>query len=183
MGGMPGVRGSGRQRNGHRPSPPYVILSGTTVVLHNLAKQPEHNGKTGRVLSFDASKGRYDVQLVEGSAVLALRAQNLTQQCNLEVAGLESKPELNGSTGDIFNYDDDTGRYMVLMQNPPVALGLHRKNCVFKEGTRVVLAELSAEKFNGQMAHIVSVDRPAGRYTVRCQNGSEIKVKYANVCC
>merc|ERR1711953_1242808 len=98
------------------------------------------------------------------------------------MGGLENKPELNGSNGDIFNYDDDTGRYMVLMQNPPTALGIHRKNCVFREGTRIVLTELSAEKFNGQMAHIVSVDREAGRYTVQCQNGSQIKVKMKTYC-
>jgi len=185
MGGMGGIGGIPGMSNGsrHRPPPPYVILPGTTVVVRNLAKQREHNGKTGRILRFDESKGRYDVELVEGSAVLALRAQNLTQQCNLEVAGLETKPELNASNGDIFNYDDDTGRYMVLMQNPAVACALHRKNCVFKEGTRIVLTELSAEKFNGQMAHIVSVDRVAGRYTVQCKSGNQIKVKYENVLC
>merc|ERR1719230_2426857 len=143
MGGMPGMsdfmsgyRTSSRNGNRHRPAPPYVILPGTTVVVRNLAKQPEHNGKTGHILRFDDSKGRYDVELAEESAVLALRPQNLTQQCSLEVAGLETKPELNGSNCDIFNYDDDTGRYMVLMQNPPTALGIHRKNCVFREGTR-----------------------------------------------
>jgi curved DNA-binding protein CbpA len=186
MGGMPGMSGyrtGSRNGNRNRPPPPYVILPGATVVVRNLAKQPEHNGKTGRILRFDDSRGRYDVELAEGSAVLALRPQNLTQQCSLEVAGLETKPELNGSKGDIFKYDEDTGRYMVLMQNPPVACALHRKNCVFKEGTRIVLTELSAEKFNGQMAHIVSVDRVAGRYTVQCQSGSQIRVKYENVLC
>merc|ERR1719310_2025561 len=93
MGGMPAMSGQGGRTGGyngdrHRPPPPYVILPGTTVVVRNLAKQPEHNGKTGRITRFDESKGRYDVELGEGSAVLALRPQNLTQQCSLEVAGL-----------------------------------------------------------------------------------------------
>merc|ERR1712151_731740 len=102
------------------------------------------------------SKGRYDVELVEGSlssGMLSLRPQNITQQCSVEVVGLENKPALNGSIGDICNYE--TGRYMVLMQNPPHALGIHRKNCLLKEGTRVMLTDLSNAKFNGQMAQIL----------------------------
>merc|ERR1712187_934741 len=151
--------------------------------MGKLANQLEHNGKTGRVLRYDDSRGRYDVELAEGAIVLALRPQHTTQQCSIEAVGLENKPELNGSSGDIFNYDSETGRYMVLMQNPPHALGLHRKNCMLGEGTRVVLTELSNDQFNGRMAQIVSIDRAAGRYAVRCQNGSEIKIKYENAVC
>jgi curved DNA-binding protein CbpA len=181
MGGMPGM--AGRRQRDYKPSVPHAIPAGSTIVVRDLVKQAEHNGKTGRVRRFDEEKGRYDIELAEGSAVLALRPLHITQQCSLEVTGLESKPELNSARGDIFNYDSETGRYMVLMQNPPHALGLHRKNVVLGESTRVVLTELSNEKFNGQMAQILSIDRDARRYKVRCQNGSEIKVKFANVVC
>merc|ERR1712187_926235 len=175
--------GGGQRRRDYKPPLPYVIPAGATVVVRNLSKQPEHNGKTGRVLRFDESRGRYDVQLAEESVVLALRPQHLTQQCRLEVVGLENKPELNGTSGDIFNYDSASGRYMVLMQNPPVAIGLHRKNVLLSEGTQVVLTGLSKENFNGQMAQIINIDRVAARYTVRCQNGQEAKIKYENVVC
>merc|ERR1712060_552886 len=170
MGGMPGM--AGRRRRDYKAPVHYAIPAGTAVVVRNLAKQQEHNGKTGRVMGFDESKGRYDVQLEEDSIVLSLRPQHIAQQCSMEVVGLENKPELNGSMGDIFNYDAETGRYMVLMQNPPQALGLHRKNCMLGEGTRVLLTDLSNGKFNGQMAQIMSTARAAGRYKVRCQNGS-----------
>merc|ERR1712187_18640 len=182
MGGKPGMAGRSRRK----PPLPYTIPAGTPIAVRNLAKQPEHNGKTGRVVRFDASKGRYDVELVEGSlssGVLSLRPQNITQQCGVEVVGLENKPQLNGSIGDISNYDSAAGRYMVLMRNSPHAVGLHRKNCLLGEGTRVVLTDLSNQAFNGQMAQIVSIDRAAGRYEVRCQNGSEIKIKFENAVC
>merc|ERR1712187_145380 len=113
----------GRRRRDHKPAPPHAIPVGATIVVRNLAKQPEHNGKTGRVIRFDESKGRYDVELAEDSAVPSLRPQHITQQCSVEVVGLENKSELNGGVGDVFNYDAETGRYMVLMQNPPHALG------------------------------------------------------------
>merc|ERR1719262_363739 len=82
MGGMPGMPGmpgmAGRRRHDYKPPLPYAIPVGTTIVVRNLAKQAEHNGKTGRVLRFDDSKGRYDVELAEGSAVLSLRPQHIT---------------------------------------------------------------------------------------------------------
>lgn len=120
---------------------------------------------------------------VEGSGTLSLRPQNLTQQCRVEVTGLETKPELNGKFGDIVNYDDETGRYMVLLDSPHIAIALQRRNCMLNENTCVVLGGLTHEQYNGQMACIVTVDRAAGRYTVRCQNGEEIKVKFDKVVC
>merc|ERR1712048_1356687 len=82
MGGMPGM--AGRRRRDYKAPVHYAIPAGTAVVVRNLAKQQEHNGKTGRVMGFDESKGRYDVQLEEDSIVLSLRPQHITQQCSME---------------------------------------------------------------------------------------------------
>jgi hypothetical protein len=166
-----------------RPSSfPCAMPSGTQVTVRGLEKAAHHNGKCGVVAGFDELKMRYTVSLDEGSS-LSLRPQNLTQKCEIEVFGLTAKPELNGKVGSITSYDDQTGRYMVLLQQPPAALGLQRGNCVLCLGTRVVLEGLANERFNGQMAEIMSVDRTAGRYTVRCQGGDEIKVKLDKVVC
>merc|ERR1712187_232987 len=196
MGGMSGMRGMGGMggmgdfgmggmgqgaRSSHSPQPAFAIKRGTAVVVHGLESKPEHNGKTARILKFDESKGRYDVD-VEGTT-LSLRPRNLTQTCNVEVVNLENKPELNGSSGAIYNYDPEAGRYMVLVDSPSIAVGLQRGNCLLKPGTCVVVTGLSNQQFNGQMAQIVSVDRTAARYTVQCQNGKEIKIKYDNVLC
>merc|ERR1711972_394355 len=96
----------------------------------------------------------------------------------IEVVGLTTKPELNGQVGDVVSYDSETGRYMVLLRNPPTAISLQRKNCVLRAGTRVVLDSLANSRYNGQMASIAGVDHAAGRYSVQCQSGEEIKVKY-----
>merc|ERR1712187_195202 len=151
MGGMSGMGAQPRSS----PQPPSALKSGTQVIVQGLASKREHNGKTGRILKFDQSRSRYDVE-VDGAA-LSLKPQNLTQQCSVEVVNLENKPELNGSSGKIYNYDPETGRYMVLLQSPPLAVGLQRANCVLRPSTCVVITGLSNEKFNGQMAHIVGV--------------------------
>jgi hypothetical protein len=56
-----------------------------------------------------------------------------------EVVGLESKPELNGKKGDVFNYQAKDGQYKVLLAQPALALSLQRGNCLLEQGTCVVL--------------------------------------------
>jgi hypothetical protein len=193
-GGMPtGLGGSGPRRGpvrGARRSrlaAPYAKPAGARVVVRGLERAPEHNGKTGQVAGFDEPRGRYDVVLEEGSGgsgtTLSLRPQHISELCEVEIVGLASKPELNGRTGDVFNYDEDAGRYQVLLQVPPSAMSVQRGNCVLKQGTCVVIKGLSTEKFNGQMAQIVGVDRSQARYTLRCQSGEQIRVKYDKVIC
>jgi len=185
MGGMgPMGKGGGRGSRQAPPAPPYTLPASTGVVIKGLKGAPEHNGKSGKIQSWDESKGRYEVD-IDGDAPLSLKPVNLTQVCSAEVVGLESKPEMNGQTGEVFNYNEDTGRYMVRLTvaGSTVPVGLQPCNCILRQGTRVVVTGLSNEAFNGQMARIESIDRAAARYTVQCQNGKQIKIKYDNVLC
>merc|ERR1712048_375932 len=180
--GMGGGRGGRQPRQGTQPPLlPYAMLRGTKVVAHGLTMQREHNGKTGQILKFDESRGRYDVEF--DGTMLSMRPHNLTQRCGMEVIGLENTLDLNGSGGEICNYDAQTGLYTVLVGDPTFTFTLSRRNCLLKPGTCVNVTELSNEQFNGQLAQILSVDLDAARYTVKCQNGKEIKIKYDNVVC
>lgn len=167
---------------GEAPWPAHALPLGAIVVIRGLEQAPEHNGKAGRIEGFDPARGRYDVALGGGSA-LSLRPQRLTQQCEAELTGLEDKQLLNGRVGDIVNYDEQSGRYLVLLQSPAVAIKAQRGNCVLKAGTRVTLCGLSEERYNGWMAQILAVHRGAERYTVRCQSGEEIKIRFEKVVC
>lgn len=182
MAGMRGGRGVRQPRQGTQPPLlPYTMRCGTKVVVRGLTMQPEHNGKTGQIMKFCESRGRYDVEL--DGATLALKPQNLTQKCEMEVAGLENDQGLNGSSGEICSYDSKSGCYTVSVGSPAITLTLSRGNCLLGPGTCVLLIGLSNEQFNDQMAQILSADRDAARYIVRCQNGKEIKIKYDNVVC
>merc|ERR1719401_1262639 len=166
-GGFPGGFAGGSRSSSSRPmAPAHAIPTGTRVTIQGLAKAQEHNGKTGMVAAWDEASGRYQVE-VEGGAVLCLKPRNLVQLCRVEVFGLE----------------EERGRYLVLLEGPPQALSLQPANCILPKNTRVVLRGLSNEQFNGQMAQIASVHRDAARYTVQCQNGRQIRIKYENVVC
>jgi len=187
--GAAGSSGGGRRRRSgssalgsEQQPPPHALPLGTVVGLRGLERASDHNGKVGRVKRFDRSRARYDVE-VEGGETLSLRPQNLTQRCEIEISGLQSKPDLNGLTGSIASYDDRAGRYMVVVPGSGAAMALQRRNCILAPGVRICLCELSNVKYNGQMAQICAVDRESERYTVQCQNGDEIKVKFDKAVC
>lgn len=151
-------------------------------MIHGLTKAPHHNDKTGHVTGWDNVKARYEVQLGSGDGDnVYLRPQNMTQHCGVEITGLTSKPELNGCSAQIFDYDDSRHRYAVTVDGS--ALALQPGNCILSPGTCVVTDGLSRPECNGQQARIVNVDRAALRYTVECGDGKQMKIKYENVLC
>lgn len=171
---------SGRHSSGQRVHS-YVLPLNTAVVIHGLNKSPEFNGKTGEVAVWDGGRGRYEVQV--GSERLSLKPDNITQVCRVEVCGLEGRPELNGRTGQVRGYDDGRDRYEVLLDGAAAEMALRPGNCVLQPGTRVAVKGLSAVQLNGQRGWIQGIDREAARYTVECQDGRQIKIKYCHVLC
>merc|ERR1712146_417941 len=113
----------------HRRAMSHVVPNGTNIVIQGLTKSPEHNGKVGHVVNWDHTKARYEVRLRLGDGnvwvgddKLWLRPQNITQLSSVEVAGLASKPEMNGSRGEIVNFDKARRRYLILTDSSEVAL-------------------------------------------------------------
>ncbi|CAE7945397.1 Sec11c [Symbiodinium sp. KB8] len=185
MGPMGGMMGKGAGKS--RPAPPaWAMPVNTAVVIHGL-KSPEHNSKQGKVTAWDDSKGRYEVSLDSEEATLSLRPANLTQRCTIKIVGIESQPDLNGKSAQILSFDKENWRYTVRLKERPAsgrdALGLQPSNVILPKGTRVVLANLGKEEFNGLMAHITDVHEDTSRYEVACQNGKAIKIKFENVVC
>mmetsp|Transcript_110147 Transcript_110147/g.355525 ORF Transcript_110147/g.355525 Transcript_110147/m.355525 type:complete len:328 (-) Transcript_110147:63-1046(-) len=186
MDGRMGFGGAGPSRRS-TPMPPYAFPRGTGVAIRGLTKAQEHNGKSGKVTGWDEHRGRYAVEVDGSNVTLSLRPSNLTQSCTVEIVGIESQPELNGTRAETLGYNDQASRYTVRLRtrapNGRDVIALQPGNVVLQSGTRVVVQGLSSVEFNGQMAQIVEVDRPSFRYTVSCQNGRQIKIKFENVLC
>lgn len=161
---------------------PWTLRGSTAVVVRGLHGSADLNGRCGEVLGFDEARTRYTVRLHDGPT-LSLRPHSLTQMCGVEISGLVLEPELNGRVGSITSYDGLTGRYMVEVGKPPVARALQRANCIFRPGTRCLLEGLANTHYNGQLAQISSIDLETGRYTVHCQSGDSINVKFDKVVC
>jgi hypothetical protein len=54
-------------KTSHKSTPPIV---GDVVVVLGLQRRAELNGQTGTLLSFDASKGRWAIQLAEETVLI-----------------------------------------------------------------------------------------------------------------
>ena len=61
------------------PTSPAHFAVGDKVTIHGLTGAPEHNGKAGVVLSFNAKKGRYQVEIELLPKPLGLKPGNLTK--------------------------------------------------------------------------------------------------------
>merc|ERR1712038_1833871 len=79
------------------------LLQHAQVTLHDIASQPELNGKKGTILAWSSSKERYNIYVSSLSKVVSLRPANvkLDNGTVAQIQGLKSKPELNGKFGTI----------------------------------------------------------------------------------
>lgn len=190
-GHRPNMRSRRAQSRPHKRAKLHVVPNGAPVIIQGLSRSPQHNGKIGHVVNWDGIKARYEVQLRLGDQSvwvgddkLWLRPQNITQLCLVEVTGLTSNSDINGTSGNIVNFDKTKHRYLVTVTvSDSEVVAIRPANCILSHGTNVVIDGLSKLERNGQRAQIVSIDRIAARYTVECEDGKQLKIKYENVLC
>lgn len=77
----------------------------------------------------------------------------------------------------------EAGRYLVMLPNSDAVLTLKPGNAILRAGTCVRLQGLSPLDLNGKMALICEVDLDAGRYSVECADGRQIRVRCENALC
>lgn len=166
----------GRRQQRPPANKPGILKKGTAVFVHSLNGAKQHNGKIGKISAYDEQKDRYNVDL--GGNYVALKVDNIQQLIqNVEIVGIESRPEYNGKRGSIVSYKD--GR-MVVQINGGAAMALMSSKLIVPDKTRVILHGLSQEKFNGSKATVLNYDRAADRYLVETSRNQRIKVKRIN---
>jgi len=94
---------------------PENLLQHVHVTIHDIQSQPELNGKTGTVITWDPHKGRYSIYVASLKKVVSLKPGNVVLETGTvaKLEGLESKPELNSKWGTIKDWIRDTNKYDV----------------------------------------------------------------------
>lgn len=94
---------------------PENLLQHVHVTIHDIQSQPELNGKTGTVITWDQHKGRYSIYVASLKKVVSLKPGNVVLATGTvaKLEGLESKPELNAKWGTIKDWIRDTNKYDV----------------------------------------------------------------------
>eukprot|EP00300_Choanocystis_sp_HF-7_P037328 c53420_g1_i1.p1 GENE.c53420_g1_i1~~c53420_g1_i1.p1 ORF type:complete len:356 (+),score=67.05 c53420_g1_i1:53-1120(+) len=167
-----------QQPTDHTPDtlPPH-----TPVRLINLPSHSRMNNMTGRVVRFLPAQQRYTVQIDHSDEQFSIRPVNL-QLLDVAVCidGLASEPSLNGKSGTVVGFNEDSGRYCVSVDSKIVAL--KPQNVLIPEGCLVRVEGLaSAAQHNGKIGLVAALHPTTGRYEIRFDDGSGIFVKPDNI--
>ena len=109
-------------------------VAGTDVLVQGLVTNPEHNGKHGRVLSFNEGRGRYAVALDDGKT-LSLKAENVAS-CTRSDAINAAKDFLQKTLGE-GNPSPET-----ILRDVEEAFGLKMSPKLSPEQALVMIAEI-----------------------------------------
>jgi curved DNA-binding protein CbpA len=163
-----------------------VIPPDTRVRVRGLVNAAEHNGKDGKVESFDGV--RYTVRADDGSTRLRLRPENCQQLSDAEIVGIVSTPELNGQHCTITGYDEpaadgSAGRFRVeLPDGRPASLPVG--NIRLPVGCRVWVIGLenpTAAKWNNRWGKVAGWDVASKRYLVAVEDDRLLKIRPNNL--
>lgn len=94
---------------------PSNLLQHVHVRIHDVKSQPELNGKTGTIVTWIASKERYNIHVMALNKVVSLRPANVVLDVGIvgQICGLNNKPELNGKWGTIKGWLRESNKYDV----------------------------------------------------------------------
>merc|ERR1719446_134847 len=94
------------------------LLQHVHVRIHGLGA-PELNGKTGTILTWIESKGRYNIYVSALKRAVSLKPANVVLDNGVvgQITGLQSKPELNGTFGTVKEWIRETNKYDVQLSS------------------------------------------------------------------
>lgn len=179
----------------HGSEPPTDIPPGAEVVLRGIKSRSEVNGRRGVARSFDASKGRYAVEIpgADGAEpeTIALRRENLVQRLRVALvrddadAALPAELPASATEGTVCGYDDETQLYTlsVLTDAGDAAKFEVAPACIrVPDGsTGVLLGLVGAAEHNGKPARVLGLDGPSGRYDVAVDATKRLRLKRSNL--
>merc|ERR1719158_739213 len=151
MNGFGAPPSQSRKRSRGRPDSGEagMLRSGSAVRVRGLVSQPQHNGRSGAVERYEPQQGRYVVRFEDDGSQLALQRQNLLQLLEVEISGVQQRPELNGQRAQLLDYDAAKERYVVGLRSGE-RLSLGRGSVLLPSETAVTVSGLNSRpELNG----------------------------------
>ena len=165
---------------------------GSAVELVGIKSKPELNGTAGSVVAGpDPESGRFQVKCALDGQTRALKPANLvptfTAGSVIELVGIKSKPELNGTRGTVSAaVDAESGRCQVVcaLDDQTRALKPANLTLAVAAGASVELVGIKSKpELNGTAGSVVAGPDPeSGRFQVKCAlDGQTRALKPANL--
>lgn len=101
---------------------PSNLLQHVHVRIHDIQSQPELNGKTGTIITWNSHKERYAIYVMDLKKVVSLKPGNVVLEKGTvaRLTGLSSRPELNGKWGTIKDWVKESNKYDVQLSQQQV---------------------------------------------------------------
>eukprot|EP00466_Bigelowiella_natans_P006442 jgi/Bigna1/135148/aug1.28_g9856 len=138
------------------------------------------NGMEGKIVGRNAH--RYRVRLKQNNALVEVGGRNVQQIVEeATLYGLQSRPELNGQTVRLVNFDQANGKYQGFLDGSDGPQLIRPQNVILPPHTRVRIAGLvNRPEFNGEVATILSYSKAEMKYSIQL-GGRELKIPNRNV--
>ena len=149
------------------------------VIIKNLTKHQNLNGKIGRILNFNNRNNKYNVLIENKNQNIHLKFDNLLQIINVEIINLVTNYNLNGKKGKILGMDEFKKLYKVSIDNKIISI--KNINIIFENDTCIKIFDLNNNNYNGLCGIINSYDFDSGRYFVKIKNNKILKLKADNL--
>jgi curved DNA-binding protein CbpA len=182
----PGMHGSSSMGGGMRMPPEpkrYDAIPADTIVsLKGLVNASDRNGDRGKIASYNASTGRYVVELEDTDETMSVKPSNLLQHVHVRIHGLQSKPGLNGKTGTVITWNESTERYNIYITALKQVVSLKPANVILEQGTVGQITALSSKPaLNGKWGTITSWNAESNRYDIQLSAQQVIRIKAENL--
>lgn len=149
------------------------------VIIKGLVKKPDLNGYPGIITNFNQLKNRYDVKLSD-EMTISLKPNNVVPLVSkIKLNNITSDTFLNGKTGDITGWDEDSGRFTVDLFIGRT-ISVKPENIIWPKETLVHIDKLNkSPQYNGQCGRILKFD--GDRYMVNLSKHEVLKVRPENI--
>ena len=165
FGGMGGGQWSSPFGSPKKQRQTMGLQPGTTVKIGGLKSTNKYNGRQARVVKFSPDNQRYTIRLQDGDTISVKRA-NLQQILEgVQISGIKSRSDLNGTRGRIVGFNHAEKRYVI--QTACENAGLSKENVILPPGTSVLVEGLkNAPQWNNKEGKLGQYDQSSKRYVI-----------------
>lgn len=155
------------------------ISNNRLVIIRNLIKHKENNGKIGKIINYNINRERYDIYIKDSNKNISLKFDNLLQIISIEIINLVNKIHLNGEKGKVVGLNDCKDIYKISVNN--AIINIKNTNIIIENNTIIKIFGLINNNYNGLLGKINSYDRDSNRYYIILRNNKILKLKPNNI--
>jgi len=153
----------------------FILKDSTPIVVRDVQSTPEKNGLMGKVYDFDRNSHRY-VVILESNDLLSLKKRNIMVLANITHASSSAR-------GKIIGYNENKYNILLKHNNRSIKLNdIKIEDLIIENGNLVEVVNVrSKPQLNGEPAIIEDYNPNENRYTLKLEDGNQIRVKRNNI--